>query len=268
MRAPLITFSVDPELCVQCYSCRKECPFDLIVEDKEKLPLLRKAAMKKCIHCGHCMAVCPTAALDISISPLAESQAVQPKELPAGDRVAKLLASRRSIRSYKQKVVDHELLAQLLTCSSYAPSAHNGQPVHWLMVEDPRQTRRLASLVVDWFVELKLFPGLVRAWQDGHDKVLRDAPHLAIAHANPEASEHPVEDCTLATAYLELAAHSYGLGACWAGFLMQGAHQYGPLTEALALPEGHRVYSALMLGYPKFRYQRLPKRPALPVQWR
>ena len=262
-----ISITVDKEQCKKCYSCIAECPFDLINLDKEGFPQLRKAAIKKCIRCGHCMAVCLSDALDLTASPLAESSLIDQSLFPSPDQVEHFLLSRRSIRTYKKRVVPHSILANILATSRYAPSAHNGQPVHWLMVEDPDQVRHLAGMVVEWMTELKVFPGLTRAWTRGQDKVLRGAPHLAIAHADPAASEHPVEDCSLATAYLDLAAHSHGIGSCWAGFLVQAAQHYSPLISALHLPDNHQVYTALMLGYPKFRYRHIPARQELKVTW-
>jgi nitroreductase/NAD-dependent dihydropyrimidine dehydrogenase PreA subunit len=264
-----ISLSVDQEICKKCYACIEECPFDLINTDKEGFPQLRKAAVKKCIRCGHCMAVCTADALDISISPLAISPSVDKPLLPTPESVKHFLESRRSIRSYKKKVADHSILEQILDVSRYAPSAHNCQPVHWIMVEDPEEVKRLAGLVVNYMQDLKVFPGLIRAWDQGIDKVLRGAPHLAIAHADPASSEHPIEDCTLATAYLDLAAHSHGLGSCWAGFLVQAIHhKYQPIIDALELPENHKVYAALMLGYPKFRYRHIPQRDPLKITWK
>ena len=77
-----------------------------------------------------------------------------------------------------------------------------------------------------------------------------------------------MEDCTLSTAYLDLSASSFGLGSCWAGFLVQAFYKHKPLVEALALPENHVVYTALMLGYPKFKYRHIPQRDDLKVTWR
>lgn len=264
-----ISLSVDQELCKQCYSCIAECPFDLINKDKEGIPQLRKAAVRRCIRCGHCMAVCMADALDISISPLGISPSVDKALLPDPESVKHFLESRRSIRTYKKKTADHSTLEDILDVSRYAPSAHNCQPVHWIMVEDPEEVQRIAGLVVNYMQELKVFPGLIRAWDQGVDKVLRGAPHLAIAHADPTASEHIIEDCTLATAYLDLAAHSHGLGSCWAGFLVQAIQQgYQPVIDALDLPGNHKVYTALMIGYPKFRYRHIPQRDPLKISWK
>ena len=140
----MISISVDQEQCIKCYSCIAECPFDLINQDKEGFPQLRKAAIKKCIRCGHCMAVCPSDALDITVSPLAESLVVDQAILPSPESVEHFLLSRRSIRTYKKRVASHSTLESIINVSRYAPSAHNAQPVHWLMVENPEE------VIDDW----------------------------------------------------------------------------------------------------------------------
>jgi nitroreductase len=105
------------------------------------------------------------------------------------------------------------------------------------------------------------------AWEGGIDIIFRGAPALIVAHAkrdNPRAQT----TCTIALAYLELAAVGLGLGSCWAGYFMRAAGEYAPLMKALALPEGHQCFGAMMVGYPKFKYQRLPLRNDPRITWR
>jgi nitroreductase len=68
-------------------------------------------------------------------------------------------------------------------------------------------------------------------------------------------------------AYLELAAPGLGLGSCWAGYFGTAAAQWKGLQEALGLPEGTVTYAAMMVGYPKFAYHRMPNRKPLDVAW-
>jgi nitroreductase len=75
-------------------------------------------------------------------------------------------------------------------------------------------------------------------------------------------------DCSIALTYLELAAFTMGLGACWAGWFNFAANHYAPLTEALGLPEGHAAFGAMMLGHPRHRYQRIPRRKQPDIVWR
>jgi nitroreductase len=75
------------------------------------------------------------------------------------------------------------------------------------------------------------------------------------------------EDCAVALTFLELAAEARGLGVCWAGFLTRVAAVHAPIRQALGVPEGYVVQGGLMLGEPKFGYQRVPPRKPLSVQW-
>ena len=87
---------------------------------------------------------------------------------------------------------------------------------------------------------------------------------VAYARANnPIASI----DSSIALATFDLAANAAGLGCCWAGFFMVAANTYPALKEELGLPEGQQVYGALMLGYPKYRYQRIPTRLPAGIAW-
>ena len=261
--------TIDHDKCKRDGICVSECPFSLILENRQTgYPEIRPAAERLCITCGHCVAVCPHQALTLALLgpdtclPLEKKLAITPES------AEQFLKSRRSIRTYQDKPVTHATLERLLDITRWAPSAKNGQPVHWLMVENTTEVRRLAGMVVEWFRQENLFPGVVKGWGEGRDMVLRGAPHVAIAHAPKDGLLKPAEDCTIGLAYLELAAHAYGLGACWAGFLMSAANAYQPLIDALELPADHRVYGALMLGHPKFRYRRIPMRQPAKVQWR
>ncbi|MBW2618220.1 MAG: ferridoxin, partial [Deltaproteobacteria bacterium] len=55
---------------------------------------------------------------------------------------------------------------------------------------------------------------------------------------------------------------------CWAGYLYTAINAYPPLAEALGLPVDHKAYGALMIGYPVFKYHRLPLRNQPRVNWR
>lgn len=263
----------DKEKCKRCGACAAECPYDLIVEDQDGFPKLRLAAKRTCIACGHCVAVCPTNALTLPDMP-----AVTPELTPqqCGEVAKKLkvspeqadqfLRSRRSIRTYKDRPIPEETLVELLEVARFAPSAKNGQPSQWIVTRSAEVTQELVGHVAHYMAINNVFPGVIKNWKKGIDKICHHAPHVAIAHAS-EDGFHPAEDCALAAAYLELAAHARGIGACWAGFLMEAAEGCHALRERLGIPEGHGVHAALMLGYPKFRYPRIPRRKDVVIRW-
>ena len=111
------------------------------------------------------------------------------------------------------------------------------------------------------------FIRVVKAWESGEERICRGALHVIIAHGD-ETWAFGAEDCALALDYLELFAPTLGLGTCWGGYLYTAINQYPPLFETLGLPADHHVYGAMMVGYPKFKYQRLPRRNPPRVTWR
>ena len=109
-------------------------------------------------------------------------------------------------------------------------------------------------------------PLVVAAYDAGYDAVLRNAPAMVVASASKAAGNGMV-DLTLALSYLELVAPTMGLGTCWAGLLQGVLLSWSPLKEALGIPENHRFHYPMMLGYPKFKYQRLPERKMPKITW-
>jgi nitroreductase len=185
------------------------------------------------------------------------------------EQAEQFLRSRRSIRNYRDKPVERDKLNKLIQVSGYAPSAHNARPVHFLVIQNKIEVRRLSGLVVDWMrMTIKEDPASAKAfhfdrvvafWDEGKDPICRNAPHLIIAHA-AESSRLAQVDCILTLAYAELIAPLLGLGATWAGYMMIATIFYPPLKEALNLPESHKCFGVMMVGYPKLKFVRMPLR--------
>jgi hypothetical protein len=69
---------------------------------------------------------------------------------------------------------------------------------------------------------------------------------------------------------IEMISIDHGLcqkdGICRAGFFMMAANVEPRINDFLNLPKEHKVYAALMLGYPRFRYYRMPPRQEARIQ--
>lgn len=271
-------FAVDEQKCTRDGLCQAECPAGLVEFDPESdLPRPIPGAHKYCINCGHCVAVCPAGALTHQAMGPQDCPEVQTQWQLSPERVEHFLRSRRSIRSYKQKQVSQEVLQKLIRVASYAPSGHNRQPVHWLVIQNRSSVLQLAEQVIQWMrymiqeeqplAQDMHLARVVAAWEAGYDPICRTAPHVIVAHANQKDRTAPAA-CTIALSYLELAAPSFGLGACWGGFFSAAAQFWPEMQKALELPQGHFSYGAMLLGYPAVKYQRLPLRKQPKITWK
>jgi nitroreductase/NAD-dependent dihydropyrimidine dehydrogenase PreA subunit len=269
---------IDQETCTRDGLCAAVCPARIIELNQDHgFPQPRPEFEQLCIHCGHCVAICPKGALSIGSMNPGEFPLVSLQFKPSPEQAEQFMRARRSIRTYRDQAVEPEKLIRLIKIADYAPSASNMRPVKWLIIKDTTEVRRLSGLVVDWMLNMtqiqpemaamRRFDRIIDAWEKGEDRICRGAPHVIVAYASNEFVMAPIDAAT-ALAYLELAATTLGLGTCWAGYFNTAANFFPPMTEALNLPQNHRSLGAVMVGYPQFKYQRMPVRPDPPITWR
>jgi len=146
---------------------------------------------------------------------------------------------RRSIRRYTDQPVSGEVIEELLKAAMAAPSANNGQPWHFVVIDE----RAVLDAVPEW-----------HEWA----QMLKQAP-LAIAVCGDTRGNEPavywVQDCSAATQNLLLAAHARGLGAVWLGIHPE-PDTVRKTRELLSLPAGVIPLAIVALGHPAE-----PKRP-------
>ena len=271
-------FNVDRQKCDLCGLCFADCPgFVVAMSGLDGFPSLAQGGEERCIKCGHCVAVCPNGAFNHHLMSAEQCIEINRTLLPSPRSVEHFLKSRRSIRTYKDEVLDRNTLEKLMDIARYAPSGHNVQPVSWIVVSGRDKLKVLGNLVAEWMrAAVKENPALdsmmklgmvADSWSIGVDVIMRGAPHIAVAHAPKLYGPLGHEGCLIALSHLELAAHSFGGGACWAGYFEMAAVNYLPLRQSLKMPEGNKPYGAMMLGWPKYDYSRIPLRKEPDIQW-
>lgn len=271
-------FHIDRQSCTKDGACAAVCPLRLISTQGDGYPVPIDGALEKCLACGHCVAVCPTGSLSHWDIPAGQCPPVRNELELTADHCEHFLRSRRSTRLYRDKTVPRADIARLIEIARHAPSGCNSQCAEWLVLDNKDEIHALTGIVADWMCwllanmpEMALSMHMDEVLQNrdaGNDiLLLSDAPVAIIAHA---AEDNPLAlaTCTIALAYLELAATSMGLGCCWAGFFDVAATSFPPMKQALSLPEGHRCFGVMMVGYPKYGWHRLPLRKSPSITWR
>jgi nitroreductase/NAD-dependent dihydropyrimidine dehydrogenase PreA subunit len=266
---------IDYDICNKDGICSDVCPRKLIMM-KEGLPVPIDGIENYCIRCGHCLAVCPKGAISVYGSKPANGLEMDKIQRATHGQLDHLMKSRRSIRVYKQKPVERRIIQKIMDTCRYSPTGSNAQQVDWIIATDKDKIKNLAQLTIDWMkkavaakhpLSTKLpMSSSIDSWERGEDPIFRGAPLVLMSHS-PELGSLPLESCVIAMTYFDLVAASLGLGACWIGLFMVAASEHPPIRRALGIPTGHRLYGTMIVGYPKYKYHRIPDRNQSQVVW-
>jgi len=147
-----------------------------------------------------------------------------------------LLEKRRSIRKYLPKPVEPEKIDRLIEAALRAPSSRGLNP--WTFIVITGQS---------------ILEQLSRSKPHGA-AFLKRAPLGIVVCADPEKSDVWIEDASIASILIHLAATSLGLGSCWIQIRerMHDEHQSAQayIRKLLQIPENLTVESIIALGYP------------------
>ena len=143
--------------------------------------------------------------------------------------------TRRSIRSFTPDPVSEEALREVLRAGMAAPSAGNGQPWHFVVVED----RAVLDAIPD------IHP---------HAAMCRQAPAAIVVAAELALEKFPgygywMLDCAAAVENMLLAARGLGLGTVWCGICPRPERMQG-LARLLKLPQGVEAHALVVIGHP------------------
>ena len=199
-----------------------------------------------------------------------------------GDWFWQLIRGRRSVRRYLPDPVERSLLEKLLTAAIWAPSAHNRQPWRFCVVtSDPVKQELSDRMGARWRADLSV-DGVDAAIIERRVRIsharITGAPALVAASVSlEEMDDYPdrrrqdaewlmaVQSTALACQNLLLAAHQYGLAACW-----MCAPLFVPelVRDALGLPDSWYPQALITLGYAAEEKQRERLPLAERVIWR
>ena len=257
-----MSLEITSSQCIGCGMCAADCVCGIIAMENGK-PVIPEEKKNMCVHCGHCAAICPSGALVLDGMVQAFLPPVDKSRLSEA-QLTFLLKGRRAVRQYHVgEAVSHRDLYRVLEYASYAPTAHNARQVSYIIINGRGKVEKLLKSTAAHMKKHGMYAMHVTNVEHGRDTLFRGAPCLILIHA-PERILSEA-DCATAASYIELALHSFGLGSCWAGMLVE-ACAHG-LPEGISLPQGSRLYGALMVGYPRVFYNAIPYRSMPEVCW-
>jgi len=257
--------TVNEEKCIKCELCIKECPVNVLKMGRNGP---QEIIGTTCNACGHCVAICPNAAIDNEKAPLVQQLDIGLTKLNA-QQAEQFLRSRRSIRNYKDESVSREELTKLIDIARLAPTAGNSQGISFVVVQNKQLIKKATEISIQMIENSPLrclVEEAVRSYREnGVDSIFRGAPNLIIAISDKDL-QYARDNSVSSLTYLELYAPSLGLGSCWAGIFEYCASiENSPMLKLFNIPEGKKITAAVMVGYPKYSYKRLVDRDPLDV---
>ena len=147
-----------------------------------------------------------------------------------------LLKTRRSIRKYTDRKVEKEKVEEILKGVLTSPTASNGRPWEFIVVEDKEKLERLSDC------------------RGSGSRFLKGASLAIVVAADGELRDIWIEDAAIAAIIIQLTAHSLGLGTCWI-HVRNRMHNESISTEdyvkdILDAPKSVKIECIIAIGYP------------------
>lgn len=284
--------TIDGDECNDCGLCAVRCIRCFAVQDER---ITVNATEENCNLCGHCVALCPTGAIVHHKMNMDNFLPVDQKLNFDTDQFVHFVRKRRSHRHFKERQVLRRDLETLADVCRYAPTGSNRQAVELKIIQDPEKITRLSNHTMDHFIglidqvneqvarleadgkevpksirdlhaNLSRYKGIEVARQIGLDVIFYGAPVVIVLHSS-DAATTPKDDCVIAAQTMSMTAMTMGLETCYIGFFTNASKAHPPILEELKLPEGHKVYSTLIMGYPKITFFKSIDRKPIKVTW-
>jgi nitroreductase len=147
-----------------------------------------------------------------------------------------LIANRRSIRRYTADRIETEKIEFLKEAALRAPSSRGVNPWEFVFITDRSLLQKLSGA------------------KPHGSSFLKDAQLGIVVCADPQKSDVWVEDASIATIFIQLAAASLELGTCWIQIRdrmhdeTQSAEAY--IAELLNIPSNLKIGSMVAVGHP------------------
>ena len=164
-----------------------------------------------------------------------------------------LMKNRQSERKYTDRPVEREKIERITEAGRLSPSACNGQPWHFVVVDDPALRDEVAAATESVVLRMNSF--------------VREAPVLIVvvrekSNFNSRAGDlikqkdYSLIDIGIATASMVYQATAEGLGTCIIGWVDDKR-----IRKALNIPSSKKVELVITVGYTESRLREKSRKP-------
>lgn len=158
-----------------------------------------------------------------------------------------LVQSRFSARKYTGRPVERENLIQCAESARLAPSACNSQPWHFILVDEPVLTKKVAAETYNKVIAFNKFVSNAPAIA----VIIMEKPKMITQIGGAiKNKEYPLIDIGIAAEHFCLQATELGLGTCMLGWFNEKA-----IKKLLNIPQRKTIGLLISIGYPDYKKQ-------------
>ena len=161
------------------------------------------------------------------------------------------IESRRSVRNYDKKNVPNEMIAEIITAGTYAPSAGNIQEWEFIIVRDQETKRKLSEASLKQSHVKNASAVIV---------ILANLEKIKEKYKERGKQVYALQDTAACVQNMLLVAHDLGLGACWIG-----AFDEDEVGNVVEIPDKFRVTAMITVGFP-LPYEQQQKIDRIPFE--
>jgi len=272
---------INADKCRECKKCETICPINGICIDENHFS-------PECIKCYHCSAICPEQAIVCADNLLGKTNQnnIRPLDFEL------LMQQRRSHRFFSSQSVSPEILKEFIERMRFSPTASNMQSLHFTVITGKNKLKDINDLTISTLLKaynsinvvttplIRLFLGksklhkmkqsktkFVTKAATNKEMITYNAPALILIHSADNPVGMPCHDANIWTGMATLYAELLDLCTCINGYIVNAVKRNKKLKNSLQIPANHTLHSALLIGYPKSKFENRVNRNHPPVNF-
>ncbi len=171
-----------------------------------------------------------------------------------GNDMLSLVNKRQSERKYLDKPVEKEKIERITEAGRLSPSACNGQPWHFIVVDDPELRKGVAAATESEVLRMNAFvcqaPVLI--------VIVREKSNFSSRAGDLiKKRDYSLIDIGIATASMVYQTTAEGLGSCIVGWFDENK-----IKKLLGIPRSKKVELVLSVGYTDNQSRNKSRKPA------
>ncbi len=171
-----------------------------------------------------------------------------------GNDMLSLVNRRQSDRKYLDKPVEKEKIERITEAGRLSPSACNGQPWHFIVVDDHELRKGVAAATESEVLRMNAFviqaPVLI--------VIIREKSNFSSRAGDLiKKRDYSLIDIGIATASMAYQATAEGLGSCIVGWFDENK-----IKKLLGIPKSKKVELVLSVGYTDNQLRNKSRKPA------